>query len=411
MNSYPKESIETPYGWVVIFCSLILNTIGLGAPNILFVSLKPIAADLDTLRWVPSFAYSLMMLGAGVGGILMGLWMDRKGIWQPALFGSLMIAFGAFMVSFTEGRWTLWVANGLLIGLLGKSAMIAPLVANGMKWFDRRRGLAVAIIASGQGLAGVIWPPLFQYSNDLFGWRQTFLYFAIFALCVMLPLVWLIRKRPPVQNKQTEIKSTKMIDEPSQGISPWTLQVLLWFAVLCCCSAMAMPVVHLVSYGTDLGHSAAHAARLMSVLMGVAFFSRIAFGMLSDRIGPVVTLLIGSASQATMLLVFAAVDTLFSLYIAAALFGLGFAGIMPCYPLIIRLWFPINQVGWRVAAQYLVAGIGMAIGGSMAGHIFDVTGTYKFAFIGGFAFNVIHLIIVSSLFIRFRKNRTKLQTA
>ena len=146
------------------------------------------------------------MLGAGVGGILMGLWMDRKGIWQPALFGSLMIAFGAFMVSFTEGRWTLWVANGLLIGLLGKSAMIAPLVANGMKWFDRRRGLAVAIIASGQGLAGVIWPPLFQYSNDLFGWRQTFLYFAIFALCIMLPLVWLIRKRPPVQNKQTEIK-------------------------------------------------------------------------------------------------------------------------------------------------------------------------------------------------------------
>ena len=117
MNSYQKESIETPYGWVVIFCSLILNTIGLGAPNILFVSLKPIAADLDTLRWVPSFAYSLMMLGAGVGGILMGLWMDRKGIWQPALFGSLMIAFGAFMVSFTEGRWTLWVANGLLIGL------------------------------------------------------------------------------------------------------------------------------------------------------------------------------------------------------------------------------------------------------------------------------------------------------
>ena len=193
-----------------------------------------------------------------------------------------MIAFGAFMVSFTEGQWTLWVANGLLIGLLGKSAMIAPLVANGMKWFDRRRGLAVAIIASGQGLAGVIWPPLFQYSNDLFGWRQTFLYFAIFALCVMLPLVWLIRKRPPVQNKQTEIKSTMMIDEPSQGISPWTLQVLLWFAVLCCCSAMAMPVVHLVSYGTDLGHSAAHAARLLSVLMGVAFFSRIAFGMLSD---------------------------------------------------------------------------------------------------------------------------------
>ena len=411
MNTHQRGTIETPYGWVIVFCSLILNTIGLGAPNILFVSLKPIAADLDTLRWVPSFAYSLMMLGAGVGGILMGLWMDRKGIWQPALFGSLMIAFGAFMVSFTEGRWTLWVANGLLIGLLGKSAMIAPLVANGMKWFDRRRGLAVAIIASGQGLAGVIWPPIFQYSNDLFGWRYTFLYFAIFALFVMLPLVWLIRKQPPATNEEVELKSEKIADSPTQAISPWTLQILLWIAVLCCCSAMAMPVVHLVSYGTDLGHSPVHAARLMSVLMGVAFFSRIGFGVLSDRIGPVITLLIGSASQATMLLVFAAVDSLFSLYIAAALFGLGFAGIMPCYPLIIRMWFPISQVGWRVAAQFLVAGIGMAIGGSMAGHIFDLTGTYKFAFIGGFAFNLVHLIIVSGLFIKLRNTGANLQTA
>ena len=180
MTKEKTASIEIPYGWVIIIASLLLNTIALGAPNILFVALKPIAADLGEQRWVPSLAYSLMMIGAGIGGIFMGLWMDRRGILGPAVFGSLMIALGAFVASFTQDRWELWFANGVLIGLFGKAAMIAPLVANATRWFDKRRGLAVAIIASGQGLAGVLWPPIFQNMNDLVGWRETFFIFRYF---------------------------------------------------------------------------------------------------------------------------------------------------------------------------------------------------------------------------------------
>jgi MFS family permease len=398
-------SIEIPYGWVIIIASLLLNTIALGAPNILFVALKPIAADLGTQRWVPSMAYSFMMIGAGIGGIVMGLWMDRRGIFGPAVFGSVMIALGAYVASFTEDRWSLWIANGVLIGLFGKSAMIAPLVANATRWFDRRRGLAIAIIASGQGLAGVVWPSIFQNLIQNVGWRGTFLYFSIFALVTMLPLTLLIRPRPPevVKEDRSESRNNNGL---VLGFSPVGVQLVLWVAVICCCSAMAMPVVHLVSYGTDLGHSPSYAAGLLSVLMAVGFISRIGFGMLADRIGPVITLLIGSASQATMLVVFALVDSLFGLYIAAALFGLGFAGIMPCYPMILRLWFPVTQIGWRVAAQYGFAAIGMAIGGWMAGHIYDVTGSYKFAFIGGFGFNVINLLIISALYYRSKKVET-----
>ena len=395
-------SIEIPYGWVIIVASLLLNTIALGAPNILFVALKPIAADLGEQRWVPSLAYSFMMIGAGVGGVFMGLWMDRKGILGPAVFGSQMIALGAFVASFTQDRWELWFANGILIGLFGKAAMIAPLVANATRWFDRRRGLAVAIIASGQGLAGIVWPPIFQVLNDMVGWRETFFYFSMFSLITMLPLTWLIRPRPPELPKDypSELVSN---DGRVLGLSSNGVQLVLWLAVICCCSAMAMPVVHLVSYGTDLGHSAASAAGLLSVMMGCGFMSRICFGMLSDRIGPVPTLLIGSASQATMLLVFAWVDSLLGLYIAAALFGIGFAGIMPCYPMILRLWFPVTQIGWRVAAQYGFAAVGMAIGGWMAGHIYDVMGSYKFAFLGGFCFNIINLIVFIYFYLRSRK--------
>ena len=151
-----EDSIEVPYGWVVIFASLALHSIALGAPNVLFVALKPIAADLGSLRSVPSFVYSLLMIGAGVGGVAMGLWMDKRGIVQPVLFGSVMIGLGAVMAAQSEGHWSLYVANGILIGLLGKAAMIAPLVANATRWFDRRRCLTVAIIASGQGLAVTI---------------------------------------------------------------------------------------------------------------------------------------------------------------------------------------------------------------------------------------------------------------
>ena len=163
-----------------------------------------------------------------------------------------MIALGAFVASFTQDRWELWLANGVLIGLFGKAAMIAPLVANATRWFDKRRGLAVAIIASGQGLAGVLWPPIFQGMNDLVGWRETFFYFSIFSLITMLPLAWLIRPHPPAVQKD-HLNENVNNDGLVLGLSSIRVQMVLWIAVICCCSAMAMPVVHLVSYGTDLG--------------------------------------------------------------------------------------------------------------------------------------------------------------
>ena len=166
-------SIETPYGWIVVFVSLSIGTIAIGSPIVLWVALKPIAAEFDWPRSVPSLAYSMMMIGAAVGGVVMGWWMDKRGVLQPVLFGSVMIGIGALVASQSEGRWSLYVANGLLIGLMGQAAILTPLIANVTHWFDRRRGLAVSIIASSQGLSGTIGPPLFRYLNDAYGWRET----------------------------------------------------------------------------------------------------------------------------------------------------------------------------------------------------------------------------------------------
>ena len=386
-------SVETPYGWVVVFASLALHSISLGAPTILFVALKPIAADLDTVRAVPSLAYSLLMIGAGIGGIAMGRWMDKRGVMQPVLFGSVMICLGALLAGHAEGRWGLFIATGLLIGLLGKAAMIAPLVANVTRWFDRRRGLAVAIITSGQGLAGAVWPAVVQYFNDLVGWRGTFLYFGVFAAVTMVPAAFLLRPRAPIQasDRSGGIRSgdRRVLDLP-----PHVAQGILWLAVIGCCSAMSVPIVHLVSHVTDQGYTLEQGARVLSVLFAAAFVSRIGFGMLADRIGPVRTLLIGSASMAAMLLAFAFTTSYTGLFTAALLFGLGFSGVMPCYPLLIRLLFPVAEAGWRIAAQYMFAAGGMALGGWLGGVVFDLAGSYSPAFLIAFAFNAMNFVLI-----------------
>ena len=395
---------ETAYGWVVVFASLALHSISLGAPTMLFVALKPIAADLETARAIPSLAYSLMMVGAGVGGIAMGWWMDRLGVWQPVLFGSVMISLGALLASRAEGPVSLFVASGLLIGLFGKAAMIAPLVANVTRWFDRRRGLAVAILTSGQGLAGAVWPAVVQYFNDLAGWRGTFLYFSAFAAASMVPLALLLRPRPPMTAAGGAF-GVRVDEGRGLELSPRAVQGILWFGGVFCCAAMSIPIVHLVSHATDLGYTLEQGAWVLSVLFMAGFVSRIGFGMLADRIGGVRTLLIGSACMAVMLFVFMFMTSYAGLLVAALLFGLGFSGIMPCYPLLIRLFFPANEVGWRIAGQYLFSAGGMALGGWIGGVVFDLAGSYTPAFAAGLAFNAVNFFLVGILFVRRRPSR------
>ena len=403
-------SVETPYGWVVVFASLALHSISLGAPTILFVALKPIAADLGTVRAVPSLAYSLLMIGTGIGGIAMGRWMDRHGVMQPVLFGSVMICLGALLASHAEGRWSLFIATGVLMGLFGKAAMIAPLVANVTRWFDRRRGFAVAIITSGQGLAGAIWPTVVQYFNDQVGWRGTFLYFSIFAAVTMIPAAFALRPRAPIGPSDPagaiRPESRRVLDMP-----PHVAQGMLWIAVIGCCTAMSVPIVHLVSHVTDQGYTLDQGARVLSVLFLAAFLSRLGFGMLADRIGPVRTILIGSVSMAAMLLAFAFTTSYTGLFIAALLFGLGFSGIMPCYPLLIRILFPVSEAGGRIAAQYMFAAGGMALGGWMGGVIFDLTGSYSPAFLVAFAFNVLNFVMIGIVYTRQTRLELRPRTA
>ena len=385
--------------------------VGGGSMYIVVVSLKPIAAEFDWPRAIPALGYSLVMLGTGLGGIFMGRWSDRVGVARPALLGALSIAFGAWLAGRSEGYWQLLLAHGLFIGLLGNSTLFGPLVANATRWFDHRRGLAVAIVASGQTVAGAFWPPILRALVDHFGWRGTFTFFAAVSICVLLPLITLVKRPapafdPPRASHGAPLgEAPRVLDFPSTGVLS-----LLCAAIVGCCVAMAMPIVHLLAHATDLGYAAARGAELLSVMLGVAVLSRLFWGLVADRIGGLRTLLLTSGGQALMLLCFVWVDDLAALYLVAALFGLAYGGIVPCYPLVLREHFPVTGVAWRLGTVLLFGTIGMALGGWLGARLFDFSGNYRAAFLVGVAFNLANLAIVGALTLREARLRLSAAT-
>jgi MFS family permease len=290
---------------------------------------------------------------------------------------------------------TLFVAYGLFMGFLGNGAFVAPLLANATRWFDRRRGVAIGIVASGQTLAGALWPTLLRYFNDTLGWRQALVIYAAIALVGLLPLTLVLRRPPPRVLGSMAHDATW--DRQALGWPAQRVQIMLCLAIIGCCVAMAMPMVHLIAYATDLGISGARAAEMLSVLLACAFVSRLGYGMIADRLGGLRTLLIGSAGQATMLVVFSLVDSVAGLFVAAALFGLVHGGIVPSYALIVRELFPASQAGRRIGMVILFGTIGMALGGWLGGQIFDLFGSYQSAFMVGVAFNLGNLALVGTM--------------
>lgn len=392
------HSVETPYGWVVVAASLCYLVVAYGSSHLVIVSLKPMADLYGWPRWIPSLAYSALMIGAGVGGIIMGLWADRTSIRWPAMLGAVMVGGGVIVASYAPEHWSLIASCGLLVGLLGTSTAFSPMLANITRWFDRRRGMAIAITASGQALAGACWPLIFEPSIASIGWQETWRNYGYFAIVVMLPITFAFRRPVPKQpGDGAAIASgrTKGGPAPAKPLVPYNLVLaLLSLAIVGCCVAMAMPMVHLIAYCSDLGFSSSTGAKMLSLLLFCSAMSRLFFGLVSDRIGGLKTILFGSAAQALTLGLFTLVGGETSLYLVSGLFGLVFGGIVPAYALAVRELFPARDTGWRMGVVFLFGTGGMALGGFLGGWIYDLAGHYHIAFLVGVAFNVVNLVAI-----------------
>ncbi len=419
MSQIPQQSGETEsaYAWLRLMVSLALMTIGGVGMYCVTVVLPAIQTEFGVARADASLPYTLTMVGFGFGGILMGRISDRFGVVAPLLMGAVGLGLGFVAAGFASTLWQFSLAQGILIGLLGTSATFAPLVADTSLWFTRRRGIALAICMSGNYLAGAVWPPIIAHFAQSVGWRQTYIGIGIFCFATIVPLALLLRRRPPVpvlpmaaadMTAGTEPVAALAVSLQSArplGLAPGTLQWLLCVAGVSCCVAMSMPQVHIVAYCSDLGFGAARGAEMLSLMLGMGIASRLLSGWVSDHIGGLRTLLLGSVLQGIALLLFLPFDGLVPLYVVSAMFGLFQGGIVPSYALIVREYFTPQEAGARVGTVLMATLFGMALGGWMSGVIFDWTGSYKAAFVNGTAFNLLNVGIVLFLLHRVRSLR------
>jgi MFS family permease len=372
-----------------------------GGAWITAVALKDIAAEVGGARSVPALASALAWLGSGFGGILMGRIADKVGTRSTVICGALMIGLGLTISTFGP-PWPLWIGHGLFIGLIGLGGINAPMYIYVSRWFDRRRGSALALISSGSYLAGAMWPPVFERAIAGFGWRQTMLWYALAEIVVIVPLAAVYFRAAPEQIFPPVSADSAAGKARVLGWPPNLVFGLMCGAAVLCCVPMAMPQGHLVAFCSDLGISRSIGAMMLSVLLGTAFLSRQIWGAISDRIGGIATVLIGSAWQAAAMLAFLFTQSEAGLFTIAAAFGLGFSGIIPAYVLALRELFPASEASWRIPTLLLFSGCGMALGGWLAGVLYDHFGYYAPAFAAGVGANIFNLLLVGILVARQR---------
>nr|WP_184481259.1 MFS transporter [Neoroseomonas alkaliterrae] len=380
------------------------------------VVLPAVQAEFGTARAGASLPYTMTMVGFVVGGVLMGRLADRFGVMVPALIGAVSLALGGVAAAMAPSLLVFGLAYGVLMGCFGAAAVFGPLIADVSLWFERRRGIAVALAASGNYFAGTVWPPLLQWGIATIGWRNAHLAMGLTCVVLMVPLALLLRRRPPMPAPAARPSAGQAPpaapggEAPARplGMSPNALQAVLGFAGVACCVAMAMPQVHIVAYCVDLGFGAQRGAEMLSVMLATGIVSRLVFGMVMDRIGGIRTLVLGSALQGVALFLFLPADGMVALFAVSAVFGLFQGGIVPSYAMIVREHFPPRQAGTRVGIALSSTLVGMALGGWMAGAIFDATGSYQAAMWNGIGWNVVNLAIALWLLQRARGGRWRL---
>jgi len=395
----PPASIETRQSWIVAWVTLALLAVCFGSTLLAVVGLKPITEDLGTTRQLVALANAVAWLGTGLGGILMGPVAERLGIRIMVTFGAAMIALG-LAISASGDIWAILVGHGLFVGVLGNGALYAPLLVYISRWFDRRRGTALALIWSGQYVAGIVWPTVFEHAIRDYGWRFTMAGFAV-VLVVLVPIAALFLRQAPEAPAAFGFadagRRRKVL-----GMRPNTVLAILCIASFACCVPMAIPQGHLVAFCSDIGIPAARGAAMLSVLQAGALISRVVWGWLTDRIGGLNTVLAGSALQALAVAAFLATEDEAGLFAISAAYGLGFSGIIPAYIVAIRELYPSREASWRVPTLLFVGMGGMAFGVWLAGALYDYFGFYAPAFAAGVLFNLFNLALIGFLVLRQR---------
>ncbi|MBB1090469.1 MFS transporter [Rhodopseudomonas palustris] len=395
----PAFMLDSRQAWIRLALALVIGSIGSVGMWSVVVVLPVVQAEFAATRGAASLAFTLAMLGFGLGGVATGRLTDRFGIVAAIGAGIGLLGFGYAGAGLSTSLWQFTLVH-FVIGA-GASATFGPLMAEASHWFLRYRGVAVSIAATGNYLGGTIWPPLVNWATQSYGWRVT--HIAIGALCVVSMALVLALLRARMGGHVAAGHAAAPAPKIDLQLPTNTLTALLCIAAIACCVAMAMPQVHIVAYCGDLGYGVARGAEMLSLMLAFGIISRIGSGFLADRIGGIATLLIGSVAQGAALLFYLFFDSLASLYLISAMFGLFQGGIVPCYAIIVREAMPAREAATRVGIVILASVMGMSLGGWISGAIFDATGSYAAAFLNGIAWNALNIAIMVALLLRTRR--------
>jgi MFS family permease len=388
---------DGPYAYARLAASLAAATlIGVGMWAVIVV-LPSAQADFGVDRAAASFPYTVMMCALAVSTIVLGRMTDRYGIALPLVISGIVVGAGFVLAGYAPSL-AVFTAAHALIGL-GSGTGFAPLMADISHWFVKRRGLAVVIVAAGNYLAGTIWPFVMSLTIPLAGWRHTYAGIGAIVFLFVLPLALTMRRRPSA-SVYAQAEAATEAARADVGISPQLLLGLLFLAGFSCCAAMSMPQVHLVAYCGDLGYGVARGAEMLSLMMMLGIISRVGSGFVADAIGGTATLLIGSAMQGAALLLYLYFNGLMALFVVSGIFGLFQGGIVPMYAVICRELLPPRRAGAAIGLVVSATILGMAFGGYFSGLIFDLTGSYRMAFLNGVMWNALNFLIVAWLFWR-----------
>ncbi|WP_169545660.1 MFS transporter [Sneathiella aquimaris] len=396
------DYLDSRYSWVRLFVSVLLATLGSGGMWSIIVILPQVQDEFGINRGEASLAFTAVMIGFGLGNLIVGRLVDRFGIFIPLLLSCLLISGGFYLSTVVSSFWLFSVIQGTMIGL-GTSTLFGPLMSDISHWFFKRLGIAIATAASGNYFAGCFWPLFIKDIVATEGWREAYSLVSIILLATMLPLAMMLRRKVP-----SKIPTASAADQPTQtmrgktDLQPNMLQGLLVIAGIGCCVAMSMPQVHIVAYSDDLGYGIERGAEMLSLMLAGGIVSRLASGFLADLFGGIKTLLLGSVLQCIGLILYMPFDGLMALYIISFIFGLSQGGIVPSYAIIVREYLPAHEAGQRVGLVILATVAGMALGGWLSGLIYDLTQSYRAAFINGIGWNLLNIGIMTFVLWRSR---------
>jgi MFS family permease len=366
------------------------------------VVMPAIESDFNIDRGKASLLYATTMVGFGLGNFLIGKIIDKYGLKLPIIVAVITLVLSYLIGMVSTEFWHLLILQ-IFMGTAA-STFFGPSMADIGNFFEKRRGLAVAIIASANYVAGAFWPLIISYFLETTTWKDVYLYIALICIIIMIPISFFLKNNISQNEANTNVESN---NSKLTNLSPSTLQTLLILAGVGCCLAMAMPQVHIVALCVERGFGLSIGAEILAVMLFSGMISRVGFGFLSDKIGPVYTLFIGSLLQMISLVFFLPFDSQLSLYIVSLMFGLSQGGIVPAYAMIVRKYLPLKEVGERVGLVIMATIVGMGLGGWMSGEIFDITQSYKLAFVNGIFWNLTNLLIVTFIMwkIYFQKDK------